>query len=45
MKSLVALLRETQMEKLKFGYFEELETFMDRDQEAPEQQRQALVTS
>ncbi|NXA10119.1 SMRC1 protein, partial [Sapayoa aenigma] len=45
-KSLVALLVETQMKKLeiKLRHFEELETIMDREKEALEQQRQQLLT-
>ncbi|XP_042187665.1 SWI/SNF complex subunit SMARCC1 [Callorhinchus milii] len=45
-KSLVALLVETQMKKLeiKLRHFEELETIMDREREALEQQRQQLLT-
>ncbi|CAJ0950555.1 unnamed protein product [Ranitomeya imitator] len=44
-KSLVALLVETQMKKLeiKLRHFEELETIMDREKEALEQQRQQLL--
>ncbi|XP_065666674.1 SWI/SNF complex subunit SMARCC2 isoform X3 [Hydra vulgaris] len=44
-KSLVALLVETQMKKLeiKLRHFEELETIMDKEREILEQQRQALV--
>jgi len=44
-KSLVALLVETQMKKLeiKLRHFEELETIMDRERELLEQQRQCLV--
>ncbi|CAG0901176.1 unnamed protein product [Cyprideis torosa] len=44
-KSLVALLVETQMKKLeiKLRHFEELETIMDREREALEYQRQQLV--
>merc|ERR1712107_859908 len=44
-KSLVALLVETQMKKLeiKLRHFEELETIMDRDREALEYQRQQLI--
>lgn len=44
-KSLVALLVETQMKKLeiKLRHFEELETIMDRERELLEQQRQSLV--
>ncbi|XP_035527561.1 SWI/SNF complex subunit SMARCC1 [Morone saxatilis] len=45
-KSLVALLVETQMKKLeiKLRHFEELETIMDREKEALELQRQQLLT-
>uniref|UniRef100_A0A8D0A5Y7 SWI/SNF related BAF chromatin remodeling complex subunit C1b n=1 Tax=Sander lucioperca TaxID=283035 RepID=A0A8D0A5Y7_SANLU len=45
-KSLVALLVETQMKKLeiKLRHFEELETIMDREKEALEQQRQQLLS-
>uniref|UniRef100_A0A667Y682 SWI/SNF related BAF chromatin remodeling complex subunit C1b n=1 Tax=Myripristis murdjan TaxID=586833 RepID=A0A667Y682_9TELE len=45
-KSLVALLVETQMKKLeiKLRHFEELETIMDREKEALEQQRQKLLS-
>uniref|UniRef100_A0A2K5DPY9 SWI/SNF related, matrix associated, actin dependent regulator of chromatin subfamily c member 1 n=1 Tax=Aotus nancymaae TaxID=37293 RepID=A0A2K5DPY9_AOTNA len=45
-KSLVALLVETQMKKLeiKLRHFEELETIIDREKEALEQQRQQLLT-
>uniref|UniRef100_A0A4W5QZT0 SWI/SNF related BAF chromatin remodeling complex subunit C2 n=1 Tax=Hucho hucho TaxID=62062 RepID=A0A4W5QZT0_9TELE len=44
-KSLVALLVETQMKKLeiKLRHFEELETIMDREREALEYQRQQLL--
>lgn len=44
-KSLVALLVETQMKKLeiKLRHFEELETIMDREREALEYQRQQLI--
>ncbi|KAM9385401.1 SWI/SNF complex subunit SMARCC1b [Pholidichthys leucotaenia] len=44
-KSLVALLVETQMKKLeiKLRHFEELETIMDREKEALELQRQQLL--
>jgi SWI/SNF related-matrix-associated actin-dependent regulator of chromatin subfamily C len=44
-KSLVALLVETQMKKLeiKVRHFEELETIMDREREALEYQRQQLI--
>merc|ERR1712001_344035 len=44
-KSLVALLVETQMKKLeiKLRPFEELETIMDREREALEYQRQQLI--
>lgn len=44
-KSLVALLVETQMKKLeiKLRHFEELEAIMDREREALEYQRQALL--
>ncbi|XP_062854008.1 SWI/SNF complex subunit SMARCC2 isoform X1 [Trichomycterus rosablanca] len=44
-KSLVALLVETQMKKLeiKLKHFEELETIMDREREALEYQRQQLL--
>merc|ERR1712107_841490 len=44
-KSLVALLVETQMKKLeiKLRHFEELETIMDREREALEYQRQQLT--
>ena len=44
-KSLVALLVETQMKKLeiKLRHFEELETIMDRERELLEQQRQSLI--
>merc|ERR1711935_1068903 len=44
-KSLVALLVETQMKKLeiKLRHFEELETTMDREREALEYQRQQLI--
>jgi SWI/SNF related-matrix-associated actin-dependent regulator of chromatin subfamily C len=44
-KSLVALLGETQMKKLeiKLRHFEELETIMDREREALEYQRQQLI--
>merc|ERR1711962_1561695 len=44
-KSLVALLVETQMKKLeiKLRHFEELETIMDRERELLEQQRQTLI--
>ncbi|XP_077993048.1 SWI/SNF complex subunit SMARCC2-like isoform X2 [Glandiceps talaboti] len=45
-KSLVALLVETQMKKLeiKLRHFEELETIMDREREALEYQRQQLLS-
>merc|ERR1711913_115638 len=45
LKSLVALLVETQMKKLeiKLRHFEELETIMDREREALEYQRQQLI--
>ncbi|XP_057210747.1 SWI/SNF complex subunit SMARCC1b isoform X1 [Triplophysa rosa] len=45
-KSLVALLVETQMKKMeiKLRHFEELETIMDREKEALEQQRQQLLS-
>uniref|UniRef100_H0XHQ1 Uncharacterized protein n=1 Tax=Otolemur garnettii TaxID=30611 RepID=H0XHQ1_OTOGA len=45
-KSLVALLVETQMKKLeiKLPHFEELEIIMNRKKEALEQQRQQLLT-
>merc|ERR1712083_239465 len=44
-KSLVALLVETQMKKLeiKLRHFEELETIMDREREALEYQKQRLI--
>lgn len=44
-KSLVALLVETQMKKLeiKLRHFEELETIMDKEREALEYQRQQLL--
>eukprot|EP00795_Rhopilema_esculentum_P014212 gene14212-5222_t len=44
-KSLVALLVETQMKKLeiKLRHFEELETIMERERELLEQQRQQLL--
>ena len=44
-KSLVALLVETQMKKLeiKLRHFEELETIMDREREALDHQRQQLI--
>ena len=44
-KSLVALLVETQMKKLeiKLRHFEELETIMDRERETLEYQRQQLI--
>merc|ERR1712055_1058739 len=44
-KSLVALLVETQMKKLeiKLRHFEELETIMDRERESLELQRQQLL--
>ena len=44
-KSLVALLVETQMKKLeiKLRHFEELETILDREREALEYQRQQLI--
>lgn len=44
-KSLVALLVETQMKKLeiKLRHFEELETIMDRERESLETQRQQLL--
>ncbi|XP_066934633.1 SWI/SNF complex subunit SMARCC1-like [Clytia hemisphaerica] len=44
-KSLVALLVETQMKKLeiKLRHFEELETIMDKEREILEQQRQSLI--
>merc|ERR1711997_1216038 len=44
-KSLVALLVETQMKKLeiKLRHFEELETIMDREREALEYQKQQLI--
>merc|ERR1712047_180996 len=44
-KSLVALLVETQMKKLeiKLGHFEELDTIMDRERETLEYQRQQLI--
>ncbi|VDI77388.1 Hypothetical predicted protein [Mytilus galloprovincialis] len=44
-KSLVALLVETQMKKLeiKLRHFEELETIMDRERDALEYQRQQLL--
>merc|ERR1712001_252741 len=44
-KSLVALLVETQMKKLeiKLRHFEELETIMDKEREALEYQRQQLI--
>ncbi|XP_057293184.1 SWI/SNF complex subunit SMARCC2-like isoform X2 [Hydractinia symbiolongicarpus] len=44
-KSLVALLVETQMKKLeiKLRHFEELETIMDKERDMLEQQRQALI--
>ncbi|XP_076034317.1 SWI/SNF- related protein mor isoform X2 [Oratosquilla oratoria] len=44
-KSLVALLVETQMKKLeiKLRHFEELETIMDRERESLEMQRQQLL--
>lgn len=44
-KSLVALLVETQMKKLeiKLRHFEELETIMDKEREALEHQRQQLI--
>merc|ERR1711881_738072 len=44
-KSLVALLVETQMKKLeiKLRHFEELETIMDRERELLETQRQNLI--
>merc|ERR1712152_99184 len=44
-KSLVAVLVETQMKKLeiKLRHFEELETIMDREREALEYQRQQLI--
>uniref|UniRef100_T1J0Q5 SWI/SNF complex subunit SMARCC2 n=1 Tax=Strigamia maritima TaxID=126957 RepID=T1J0Q5_STRMM len=44
-KSLVALLVETQMKKLeiKLRHFEELEAIMDREREALEYQRQQLI--
>ena len=44
-KSLVALLVETQMKKLeiKLRHFEELETMMDKEREALEYQRQQLI--
>merc|ERR1711994_109309 len=44
-KSLVALLVETQMKKLeiKLRHFQELETIMDREREALEYQRQQLI--
>ena len=44
-KSLVALLVETQMKKLeiKLRHFEELETIMDREREGLEYQRQQLI--
>lgn len=45
-KSLVALLVETQMKKLeiKLRHFEELETTMEREREGLEYQRQQLIT-
>uniref|UniRef100_S4RRJ5 SANT domain-containing protein n=1 Tax=Petromyzon marinus TaxID=7757 RepID=S4RRJ5_PETMA len=45
-KSLVALLVETQMKKLeiKLRHFEELETIMDRERESLEYQRQQLLS-
>ncbi|XP_068603020.1 SWI/SNF complex subunit SMARCC1b [Brachionichthys hirsutus] len=45
-KSLVALLVETQMKKMeiKLRHFEELEAIMDREKEALEQQRQQLLS-
>uniref|UniRef100_G1Q857 SWIRM domain-containing protein n=1 Tax=Myotis lucifugus TaxID=59463 RepID=G1Q857_MYOLU len=45
-KSPVALLVETQVKKLeiKLRHFEELETILDREKEALEQQRQQLLT-
>lgn len=45
-KSLVALLVETQMKKLeiKLRYFEELEAIMDRERESLELQRQQLLS-
>ena len=44
-KSLVALLVETQMKKLeiKLRHFEELETIMDRERETLEFQKQQLI--
>merc|ERR1719376_1640324 len=44
-KSLVALLVETQMKKLeiKLRHFEEIETFMDQEREALEYHRQQLI--
>merc|ERR1711868_26415 len=44
-KSLVALLVETQMKKLeiKLRHFEELEYIMDKEREALEYQRQQLI--
>ena len=46
-KSLVAVLVETQMKKLEImlRHFEELETLMDREKEALEQQRQSCLRS